>query len=75
MLIPKESERMRKERIAGTGNGATLRTKVVQDRKKYSRKEKHCKKSIAEAMDFFIASLFEPMEKSWRKDSFVESQA
>ena len=48
----KESRRLREERIAGTGNGATLRTRIVRDRKKYSRKVKHLNKSIAEAMDF-----------------------
>lgn len=48
----KESARLRQERIAGTSNGMTLRTRVVRDRKKYSRKSKHTKKSIAEAMDF-----------------------
>lgn len=39
----KESERMRKERIAGTNNGCTLRTRVIKDKKKYSRKKKHKK--------------------------------
>lgn len=39
----KETERMRKERIAGTDNGRTLRTRVVKDKKKYSRKQKHKK--------------------------------
>ncbi len=39
----KETERMRKERIAGTDNGRTLRTRVVKDKKKYSRKKKHKK--------------------------------
>ena len=50
----KESARLRQERIAGTSNGMTLRTRVVKDRKKYSRKIKHIKKSIAEAMDFAL---------------------
>lgn len=50
----KESARLRQERIAGTSNGMTLRTRVVRDRKKYSRKIKHMKKSIAEAMDFAL---------------------
>lgn len=53
----KESARLRQERIAGTSNGMTLRTRVVRDRKKYSRKIKHMKKSIAEAMDFAFNSL------------------
>ena len=50
----KESVRLREERIAGTSNGMTLRTRVVRDRKKYTRKLKHNKKSIAEAMDFAL---------------------
>ena len=32
---------MRKERIAGSDNGRTMRTRVVKDKKKYSRKKKH----------------------------------
>ena len=39
----KETERMRNERIAVTNNGCTLRTRVVKDKKKYSRKKKHKK--------------------------------
>ena len=39
----KETERMRNERIAGTNNGCTLRTRVVKDKKKYTRKKKHKK--------------------------------
>ena len=53
MKPPKESARLREERIAGTDNGLTLRTRVVRDRKKYTRKIKH-RKSIAEAMDFAL---------------------
>lgn len=37
----KENERMRKERIAGSDNGRTMRTSVVKDKKKYTRKTKH----------------------------------
>ena len=37
----KENERMRKERIAGSDNGRTMRTRVVKDKKKYTRKKKH----------------------------------
>lgn len=33
-----ESERMRNERLAGTNNGMTLRTRTVPSKKKYSRK-------------------------------------
>lgn len=47
----KESARLRDERIAGTNNGLTLRTRVVRDRTKYSRKIKH-RKSPAETGDF-----------------------
>jgi len=54
----KESVRLRQERIAGTSNGATLRTRVVRDRKKYTRKIKHSRKSIAEAMDFVCFGYF-----------------
>lgn len=37
----KESERMRNERIKGTSNGQTLRTRRIESRTKYSRKIKH----------------------------------
>lgn len=33
-----ESERMRQERVSGTNNGLTLRTRTVPSKKKYSRK-------------------------------------
>lgn len=36
-----ENERMRNERISGSCNGRTLRTRVVKDKKKYTRKQKH----------------------------------
>ena len=39
----KENERMRNERIAGSDNGRTLRTRVIKNKKKYSRKKKHKK--------------------------------
>ena len=48
----KETRAQRAARIAESGNGATLRTRVAPDRKKYSRKEKHKGQSIARAMDF-----------------------
>lgn len=55
----KETKAQRAARIAGTGNGATLRTRLVLDRKKYSRKIKHKGQSIANAMDFaFIVDNF-----------------
>ena len=44
----KENERMRKERIAGSDNGRTMRTRVVKDKKKYTRKTKHKKMSKEE---------------------------
>ena len=46
----KETERMRKERIAGSDNGRTMRTKIVKDKKKYTRKTKH-KKMTKEEID------------------------
>ena len=55
----KETRAQRAARIAGTGNGATLRTRLVLDKKKYSRKIKHKGQSIANAMDFaFIVENF-----------------
>lgn len=33
----KESKRQRKERLEGSNNGATLRTRVVEDKKKRKR--------------------------------------
>ena len=47
----KETKSMRKARVTETANGNLWKTRVVRDRTKYSRKQKH-KKSIAEAMDF-----------------------
>ena len=47
----KESARMRAQRIDGSQNGATLRTRIVRDKTKYSRTLKH-KKSLADAGDF-----------------------
>ncbi|SHL73118.1 hypothetical protein SAMN05720487_12412 [Fibrobacter sp. UWT2] len=46
-----ESARMRTLRIDGSQNGATLRTRIVRDKTKYSRTLKH-KKSLADAGDF-----------------------
>lgn len=56
----KESKAQRAARIAGTGNGATLRTRVKPDKSKYCRKIKH--KSIALAMDFALNGLAEFLE-------------
>ncbi len=47
----KESARLRMLRIDGSQNGATLRTRVVRDKTKYTRNVKH-KKSLADAGDF-----------------------
>ena len=47
----KESARLRKQRIDGSQNGATLRTRIVRDKTKYTRTLKH-KKSLADARDF-----------------------
>ena len=53
----KESAALRMLRIDGSQNGATLRTRVVRDKKKYSRNVKH-KKSFADAGDFPFMGLF-----------------
>ena len=47
----KESARLRAMRIDGSQNGATLRTRIVRDKTKYTRTLKH-KKSLADAGDF-----------------------
>ena len=47
----KESAMLRTLRIDGSQNGATLRTRIVRDKTKYTRTLKH-KKSLAEAGDF-----------------------
>lgn len=46
-----ESAMMRTLRIGDSQNGATLRTRVIKNKKLYSRNVKH-KKSLAEAGDF-----------------------
>ena len=46
----KETKRQRAERIANSNNGNTMRTRVVKDKKKYSRKTKH-KKMMKEEID------------------------
>ena len=46
----KETKRQRAERIANSNNGNTMRTRVVKDKKKYSRKSKH-KKMTKEEID------------------------
>ena len=52
----KESARLRKLRIDGSQNGATLRIRVVRDKTKYNRNIKH-KKSLADARDFAFLRL------------------
>lgn len=52
-----ESARLRAMRIDGSQNGATLRTRVVRDKTKYSRTLKH-KKSLANAGDFPFIQAF-----------------
>lgn len=47
----KESARLRTLRIDGSQNGATLRTRIVRDKTKYTRTLKY-KKSLADAGDF-----------------------
>ncbi|MBR6123211.1 hypothetical protein IKQ19_06395 [Candidatus Saccharibacteria bacterium] len=60
----KESARLRTLRIDGSQNGATLRTRIVRDKTKYTRTLKH-KKSLADAGDFpLFAKSF-----SWRSSS------
>ena len=46
-----ESARMRMLRIDGSQNGASLRTRIVRDKTKYTRTLKH-KKSLADAGNF-----------------------
>ena len=54
----KEGAMLRMLRIDGSQNGATLRTRIVRDKTKYSRNVKH-KKSLADARDFaFLARLY-----------------
>ena len=52
----KESARLRTLRIDGSQNGATLRTRIVRDKTKYTRTLKH-KKSLADAGDFSLLSI------------------
>lgn len=53
----KENERMRKERIAGSDNGRTMRTRVVKDKKKYTRKTNH-KEFTQEDADECVRKIF-----------------
>ena len=51
----KETKRQRKERISNSNNGATMRTRVVKNKKKYTRKTKHKKLSEEEVNEKFVA--------------------
>lgn len=64
-----ESVAQRMARVAGTGNGATLRTRVVQDKRHYSRKEKHKGQSIARAMDFAFYRAIRSIFNIWHAES------
>lgn len=57
----KENERMRKERIAGSDNGRTMRTRVVKDKKKYTRKTKHKEFTQADA-DECVRKIFRTLK-------------
>lgn len=57
----KENERMRKERIAGSDNGRTMRTRVVKDKKKYTRKSKH-KEFTQEDADECVRKIFKALK-------------
>ncbi|PBC73929.1 hypothetical protein [Fibrobacter intestinalis] len=49
--LSKEPEVLRNLRIRESQNGATLRTRIIDNKKQYNRKQKH-KKSFASAEDF-----------------------
>ena len=57
----KENECMRKERIAGSDNGRTMRTRVVKDKKKYTRKTKH-KEFTQEDADECVRKIFKTLK-------------
>lgn len=57
----KENERMRKERIAGSDNGRTMRTRVVNGKKKYTRKTKH-KEFTQEDADECVRKIFKALK-------------
>ncbi len=50
----KETKRQRKERISNSNNGATTRTRVVKNKKKYTRKTKHKQMSKEEIDEKFV---------------------
>ena len=74
--VAKENERMRKERIAGSDNGRTMRTRVVKDKKKYTRKTKHKKNenSAAEMFDYFAKSLKKMGINIMYRDNWIEKR-
>ena len=49
--LSKEPEVLRNLRIRESQNGATLRTRIIDNKKQYNRKQKH-KKSFVSAEDF-----------------------
>ena len=49
----KETKKQRATRIAESNNGRTMRTRVVKDKKKYTRKTKHKKYSKEEVDSMF----------------------
>lgn len=53
----KETKRQRKERISNSNNGATMRTRVVKNKKKYTRKTKH-KEFTQEDADECVRKIF-----------------
>ena len=62
----KESAMLRMLRIDGSQNGATLRTRIVRDKKKYNRNIKH-RKSLASARDFaFMGKIFDFFSKVYK---------
>ena len=72
----KENERMRKERISGSDNGRTMRTRVVKDKKKYTRKTKHKKneKSADEAFEDFAKDLKKMGINIFYRDTWIEKR-
>ena len=72
----KENERMRKERISGSDNGRTMRTRVVKDKKKYTRKTKHKKneKSADDMMEDFGRSLKKLGINIFYRDTWIEKR-
>lgn len=72
----KENERMRKERIAGSDNGRTMRTRVVKDKKKYTRKTKHKnnEKSGDEMFEDFAKKLKKMGINIFYRDTWIEKR-